>query len=198
MEVLNRSIAVIVVLAIAACAVTAMLVSAGTVSPDSFGGGWIEARLDSIAGANGAAEATGLAIAVAVLSGMLLLLIFEVKPLHRIRHLPINTGTGPSSFTSGPEGMATITQDSVCDLAEGIGSGIYNVVKIKCNVVVENGDLLIECKAQATLGSNLPELCGTIRSEIKNVVEERTGLRVRDVSVETRYQRRGGKRLAVR
>lgn len=58
--------------------------------------------------------------------------------------------------------------------------------------------MLISCRASLALGTNIVEMGADLRSKIKEVVEQLTGLPVAQVDIRTKYESREAKPLAVR
>jgi uncharacterized alkaline shock family protein YloU len=79
-----------------------------------------------------------------------------------------------------------------------VGKGIRNINDIECRVGEEENSLVIACTAWVTMGANLSELSSQLRSDVKRLAEELTGLPVKRVDVNFRYERAKSQRLSVR
>ena len=189
MSVLNRGIVILLALGIIAVAVITVLVATDVMSPGDFPEEWFEPQIQEVADTEGCEKAAVIAVAVVVALILLVVLRFELVPRHRdIRLLISSTG----------EGVSTISQDSVCALAESIGASIHSVSDIRCDVIPQQGAIIISCHASVTMGTNLAELCQELQADIKRLVEQLTGLPVSRVDVRTKYEPAKSKRLAVR
>ena len=189
MNVLNRGIAILLALAIMAGAVIVILVASGAVEPADLPEGLFGPQMEDISDASSGSKAIIIAVSAAVLLAMLGFLFLELRSKGGQRRLLIS---------SGEEGAATITERSVAELAENLSGGMREVKHIKCRIVVEKAGLVIKCRASVAMGTNLPELCKELQSDVKARVEEFTGLPVTSVTVDTKYERAEGKHLAVR
>lgn len=188
-SVFNRAIVVIVAVVILAAAVITLLVAAGVVTPDVLPYEWFESQLQTVADATGGSLAAIIAISVIIALGMIVLLFFEFTPSGKPVSLVIS---------STENGVITIDVESVCVLAEHTAASARGVHRVRCRVKESAGGLLISCRASLALGSNILEIGADLRSKIKEVVEQLTGLPVEQVDIRTRYEPREAKRLALR
>ena len=112
MNILNRLIIILIILVIMAGAITTFLIATETLSPEDFPDEWFEPQIQDISEADNGTEVAIIAVTVVIALVMLAWLIIEFVPRRRrVRWM----------IKSSPEGTATITRDSVCDLAEYAG-----------------------------------------------------------------------------
>ena len=189
MGIFNRVAVLIISLAILAGAVITLLVATELSTPDIIGSGWLESQLQRAADATGGSAAAIIAVCVIVALGMIALLVFELSPYRK----PV-----PLLISSSEKGIATIDKESVCVLAEAIAASSQYVRYVECSVKERTGGLLVTCRASVALGCNVPELSAELQSNIKQSVEQMTGLPVVQVDVKTKYESVEGKRLALR
>jgi uncharacterized alkaline shock family protein YloU len=189
MSIFNRVLVIIVALVILAGAVITLLVAAGVSPPDVLPYGWFEPQLQGIADATGGTAAAIIALTVVIALGMIALLFFEFAPSGKPASLLIS---------SAENGVVTIDVESVCMLAEHTATSTRGVRRVKCRVRESAGGLLISCRASLALGTNIVEMGADLRSKIKEVVEQLTGLPVAQVDIRTKYESREAKPLAVR
>lgn len=189
MSIFNRAVVIIVALVILVGAVITLLVATGVSTPDVLPYDWFESQLQAVADAMGGSLAAIIAISVVIAIGMIVLLFFEFTP----------SGKPASLIISSTEnGVITIDPGSVGVLAEHTVTSARGVHRVKCHVKESAGGLLISCQASLALGSNILQIGADLRSKIKEVVEELTGLPVAQVDIRTRYEPGKAKRLAVR
>ena len=189
MSIFNRAVVIIVALVILVGAVITLLVATGVSTPDVLPYDWFESQLQAVADATGGSLAAIIAISVVIAIGMIVLLFFEFTP----------SGKPASLIISSTEnGVITIDPGSVGVLAEHTVTSTRGVHRVKCRVKESAGGLLISCQASLALGSNILQIGADLRSKIKEVVEELTGLPVAQVDIRTRYEPGKAKRLAVR
>jgi hypothetical protein len=189
MSVFNRVVVVIIAVAILVLAVTTLLVAVGVVAPDVLPFGWFRSQLGIVVDATGGGLAAIIAITVVVALGMIGLLYAELVPSGKPASLLIS---------SAENGVITIDAGSVCVLAEHTAATARSVHRVRCRLKHGAGGLLISCQVSLALGSNIPETGAELRSRIKEVVEELTGLSVAQVDIRTKYEPAKAKRLAVR
>ena len=189
MSVLNRVVVVIICLAILAGAVITLLVATGGSEPDIMPSGWLESQLQRAADATGGDAAAITAVCVIIALGMIALLVFELSPFRKPVPLLI-------SYTE--KGIATIDRESVCLLAEKTAAASQYVRDVECTAKERTGGLVITCLASVALGCNVPELSAELQTNVKQSIEQMTGLPVAQVDVKTKYESVGGKRLALR
>jgi len=189
MSVFNRVVVVIIAVVILAGAVTTLLVAAGVVAPDAVPFGWFQSQLGVVADATGGSLAAIIAIGVVVALGMIGLLYVELVPSGKPASLLIS---------SAENGVITIDVGSVCVLAEHTAATARGVHRVRCRLKQSAGGLLISCQVSLALGSNILEIGADLRSRIKEVVEQLTGLSVAQVDIRTKYEPGKAKRLAVR
>jgi uncharacterized alkaline shock family protein YloU len=189
MDALNRGIAILVILAIAAAGVMTVLIAAEAVGPEDLTEGLLQPQAQDLAGASGGAKAVVFIISAAVALFMLNLLRLELMSAKRERRLVIG---------SGAEGETTVTQDSVAALAEHLDPSLREVKSIRCRVIVRDTGITIKCRSTVAMGANLPQLCQEMQSDIKKRVQEFTGLAVIDVVVDAKYARTEAKHVMVR
>jgi len=189
MSVFNRVVVVVIAVVILGGAVITLLVATGVSTPDLLPYGWFESQLRGVADATGGSLAAVIAVSIVIALGMIVLLFSEFIP----------SGKPASLLISSTEnGVITIDVGSVCVLAEHIAASARGVHRVKCLVKENEGALLISCRASLALGTKIPEVGAELRSKIKEVVEELTGLPVARVDISTKYEPREAKRLAVR
>ncbi|MDY6834357.1 MAG: alkaline shock response membrane anchor protein AmaP [Chloroflexota bacterium] len=189
MNVLNRGIAILLSLAIIIGTVVVIFVASGDVDPADLPEGMFRPQIEDVSDASSGSKAIIITASIAIFLVMLGLLYLELRPVGRQRRLLIS---------SGEEGVTTITEGSIEDLADNISEGMREVRHIKCRIALEKEGLMIRCNTSVKMGTNLPELCAELQSNIKMRVEEVTGLPVASVSINARYERAEGKRLAAR
>lgn len=189
MSVFNRAVVVIIAAVILAGAVITLLVAAGVSTPDVLPYGWFESQLQRVADATGGSVAGITAVSVAIALGMIALLFFEFIPLRRPVLLLIS---------STEKGVITIDVESVCVLAQKTAATVRSVRGVNCNVRESAEGLVISCRASVALGSNIVEVGADVRSNIKEAIEQLTGLPVAQVDIEIKHEAVQAKRLAVR
>ena len=189
MNVFNRTVVILLALAIGGSAVVTVLVVAGTLGLNNLPGGWFEPQIQWLADASGGMKALVVTVSVFVALSMLVLVIAELRIRGReVRFL----------ISSEDEGTATVTRSSVRSLVRHVGKGIRSINDIECRVGEKDNGLAIVCTASVAMGANLPELGNQLRSDVKRLAEELTGLPVKHVAVNFRYERAKSQRLAVR
>jgi hypothetical protein len=189
MSVFNRLVVVIIAVVILGGAVTTLLVAAGAVAPDVLPFGWFQSQLVMVADATGGGLAAIIALGVVIALGMIGLLYVELVPSGMPASLLIS---------SGENGIITIDAASVCVLAEHTAANARGVHRARCRLKQSGGGLLISCQVSLALGSGILEIGVDLRSRIKEVVEQLTGLSVAQVDIRTKYEQGKAKRLAVR
>jgi uncharacterized alkaline shock family protein YloU len=189
MNVFNRTVTIVLGLAIIGASEMAILIASGTLGLDNLPRGWFEPQIEWLANASGGMKAIVATVSFFVMLSMLMIIIAELRTRGReVRFL----------ISSQDNGMTTVTRDSVRSLVQHIGKGIRNINDIECRVTEKDNGLAIMCIAWVTMGSNLPELSSELQSDIKRLGEELTGLPVKHVDVDLRYERAKSQRLAVR
>ncbi len=190
MNIFNRVIIVVAALVILAGLVITTLVAANVTDPDVLFSGWFESQFKDVADLSGGAVAGVMAASIFIAFGIIFLLILELIPFRR-----------PVLFllSSSENGIAVIEKDSIRELAEHTAISFRNVRDATCKVV-KNGEklMVISCHASLPLGSIISEITAELQSKIKNTVEEHTGLKVRQVDVESKYESGQAKHLALR
>jgi uncharacterized alkaline shock family protein YloU len=189
MNVLNRTVVILLALAIGGAAVVTILVVAGTLGLNNLPAGWFESQITWLADASGGMKALVVTASILVTLSMLALVFAELRIRGREVRFLISTQE---------EGTATVTRDSVRSLVQHVGKGIRNINDIECRVGEEENSLVIACTAWVTMGANLSELSSQLRSDVKRLAEELTGLPVKRVDVNFRYERAKSQRLSVR
>jgi len=189
MSVFNRVAVVVISLAILAGAVVTLLVATEFSTPDIIGSGWLNLELERAADASGGSAAAIIVVCVIIASGMIALLIFELSP---------SSKRVPILISANEKGIATIDTKSVCLLAEKVAASSQYVRDVECSIKESTAGLLITCLASVALGCNVPELSAELQSNIKQSVEQMTGLPVAQVDVKVKYESMEGKRLAPR
>jgi hypothetical protein len=189
MNFFNRTVVILLALAIGGAAVVTVLVAAGTLGPNNLPAGWFEPQIQWLADASGGMKALVVTVSVFVALSMLVLAVAELRIRGReVRFL----------ISSQDEGMATVTKGSVRSLVQHVGKGIRNINDIECRVGEKDNGLAIVCTAWVTMGASLPELSNQLRSDVKRLGEELTGLPVKHIDLNFRYERAKSQRLAVR
>lgn len=190
MNVFNSVIVVIAAILVLTSAVITFIVAIEVADPDIVFSGWFESQLEEVADSNGG-EVTGIiAASIAIALGMLIILFFEFVPVRR-----------PVLFllSSTDHGIATIERDSIRELSENTALTFHNVRDVSCKVVKNGEDLMvISCQTSLALGSNMPEMTTELQSNIKDAVEELTGLTVLQVNVKSKYEPGRTKHMALR
>ena len=189
MSIFNRVVVIIVGVVILIGALITLLVASGASAPDILPYGWFQPQLQNIASATGISVAGIIALSIAIASGMIIMLLFELKPPRRADTLLVS---------STEKGIATIDKDSVCLLAEKTAINIHSVHDIRCNLKEGTEGLVFSCQAQLVLGSNLVDVGAESQSKIKETVELLTSFSVAQVDINFKYESAGAKRLAVR
>jgi hypothetical protein len=189
MNFFNRTVVILLTLAIGGAAVVTVLIVAGTLGLNNLPGGWFEPQIQWLADASGGLKALVVAVSVFVALSMLLLCVAELRVRGReVRFL----------ISSQEEGRATVTRSSVRSLVQHVGKGIRSINDIECRVGEKDNGLAIVCTAWVAMGANLPELSSQLRSDVKKLGEELTGLPVKHIDLNFRYERAKSQRLAVR
>lgn len=189
MSVFNRVVVVIIALAVAAGAIITVLVTAGAITPGALPYNWFESSLQRAADATSGSAAAIIVVSIAVVLGMIVLLVFEVRPLRRRALLLIS---------SKNEGITTIDKESVRVLAERTAAAGDYVRDAECDVDEIVGGLFISCRAKLSMGCNVPEASAEVQSKVKEAVEQFAGLPVAQVNVKAEYESSGAKQLLVR
>jgi uncharacterized alkaline shock family protein YloU len=189
MNVFNRTVVILLALAIGGAAVVTVLLVAGTLGFNNLPGGWFEPQIEWLADASGGLKALVVTVSVFAALIMLLLAVAELRVRGREARFLIS---------SQDEGTATVTRSSVRSLVQHVGKGIRSINDIECRVGEKDNGLAIVCTASVAMGANLPELGNQLRSDVKRLAEELTGLPVKHVAVNFRYERAKSQRLAVR
>ena len=189
MSFFNRTVVILLALAMGGAAVVTVLIVAGTLGLNNLPGGWFEPQIQWLADASGGMKAVVITVSVLVALSMLLLSVAELRVRGReVRFL----------ISSQDEGTATVTRSSVRSLVQHVGKGIRSINDIECQVGEKDNGLAIVCTASVAMGANLPELGNQLRSDVKRLAEELTGLPVKHVAVNFHYERAKSQRLAVR
>ncbi len=190
MNVLNRVIVVAAALAALAGAVITTLVAIEVNQPDVVFSGWFESQLQEVADSSGGDAVAIVATSIAIALGMIVFLFFELVPLNK----PVRFLLG-----STEHGIATIEKDSVRELAEKTAFTSHNVRDAVCIVAKRTQDsMVIHCRASLDLGANIPEVIAELQNNIKNSVEQLTGLTVLQVNVKSKYESGRTKHMALR
>jgi len=187
MAVFNRLVVIVVALVLLVGSVITLLVAAGATAPDSYGG--LDFILQKIDDATGASVAAIIVASIIIAIGSVAVLIFEIG---------LSRHPTPLLISSSEEGVTTIQQDSVCILAEKTAATVHNVRDVHCTIGEKAGGLVIICRANVSLASNVPEVCAELQSKVKGEDEKLTGLPVAQIDVKTKYESADAKRLTVR
>ena len=185
----NRIVVILLMLAVMGAAVVTILIVAGTLGLNNLPDGWLEPQIRWLAEASGGMKAIVVTAAVLVALAMFSITVAELASTRRELRLLVS---------SQQEGATTITRDSVRSLAEHVARAISGIDDVECRVGEKNNGLMIACTARVAMGASLPELSNQLRSDIKRMAEELTGLPVNSVDVDLRYQPAKAQHLAVR
>ena len=186
-SIFNRIVVVVIALLILAGAVITLLVSTGVSTPDILS--WFEPQLQAVADAAGNTVVGIVTVGVLVILGMIAILVLEFSPFRESR---------PLLISSTEEGVITVNLKSICILAEKTAAIIHSVQHVKCYTKETAEGLIISCRPTVLLGTNLLEVGTELQSNIKESVEQSTGLSVPHVDIKIKYEPVGAKRLAVR
>jgi len=187
-SIFNRIVVVVIALLLLAGAVITLLVSTGVSAPPEILS-WFEPQLKAVADATGNTAIGIVVVSVLVILGMIAILVLELTPLRE---------SGPLLISSTEEGVITIDVKSICLLAEKTTAIIHSVRHVKCYTRETTGGLIISCKPTVLLGTNLLEVGAAIQNNIKEAIEQFTGLTVAHVDVQAKYESVEARRLAVR
>jgi len=184
----NRVVVILMALAIMGAAIVTILITAGTLGLGNLPDAWLEPQIQWLADASGGMRVLVVAVSVIVAMLMLTVVLRELAFSRREAHFVVSTQQ---------EGATTVTRESVRSLAEHVGGGIRGVHDVQCVVGEEDNGLTIACRAWVAMGASLPEVSSQLRSDIKRVAEEVTGLSVNSIDVDLRYARNKRQHLAV-
>ncbi len=185
----NRIAVILVALAVLGAAVVTILITAGTLGLENLPDGWFEPQIRWLAEASGGMKAIVVTAAVLVALAMFSIIVAELVSSRReLRFL----------VSSQKEGATTVTRDSVRSLVEHVGGEISGIDGVECRVGEKDNGLMIACTARVAMGASLPEVSNQLRSDIKRMAEQLTGLPVNSVDVDLRYPRAKAQHLAVR
>ena len=189
MDILNRFIIVVAAIVVIAGAIMTVLVASEAADPDFLFSGWFDSQFQEAADSSGGEVAAIITTCIAIALATAVLLIYEIIPMRR----PVKYLIGSSE-----QGISTIDRDSIRELVESTAMSFQNVRDVRCKVVKSTGGLIISCRSQLSLGTNLSEITSELQSKIKNTVEELTGLTVLQINVKSKYESGRTKHTALR
>lgn len=174
MDVLNRILVATTALALAACAVVALLVTAGGANATLAPAGWLRDGLNYLDGYSGSEETWTVLISAAIVAGGLLLAVWEAKPLwsHK-RYVQVDAEGTP--FRLEPRTIEHIIEHE--------GSGVRGVSTVRPSLKQNGNGLEISCRALVQPTTDIPQAGSELRERIRRSVEQMTGMPVSKVNL---------------
>ena len=178
MNILNRILAVVVLLALIAILVGALAAMFGY----GFGflGDYLQQERDYLADLSGWQLVVGAVVAVALILILLALIVFEFSPIRREEHSLM--------LSNGENGTVSITRESVEQLAETVAFQVPQVRGVRCSVRQIEEGFKIKCEPLLLNGTNIHIIVPELQRLIKEQVSEAMGIPVTDVRVRARYE----------
>lgn len=108
-------------------------------------------------------------------------------------HLTRNLSTPTVTLSRDLTGTIQMETQSISSLARGIALQGQDVTAVRCRVKGSDAGVSIEILATLHMGSNARAATAAMQQDIREVVERTTGLKVQNVKVRVRYNKRSGK-----
>ena len=178
MNILNRVLAVVVLLALIAILVGALAAMFGY--EFAFLGDYLQQERDYLADLSGWQLVVGAVIAVVLILILLMLMIFEFSPTRREEHTMM--------ISNGENGTVSITRESVEQLAETVALQVPQVRDVRCMVRQTDEGFKIKCEPLLLNGTNIHTKVPELQQLIKEQVAETMGIPVADVRIRARYE----------
>ena len=171
---LNRILVATIALALAACALVALLVTTGGASATLAPAGWLRDGLNYLDGYSGSEETWAALVAAALIAGGLFLAIWEAKPLwSRKRYVQVDAEGTP--FRLEPRTIEHIIEHE--------GSGVRGVSSVRPSLKQNGNGLEISCRALVQPSTDIPQAGSELRERIRSSVEQMTGMHVSNVNL---------------
>ena len=174
MDVLNRILVATIALALAGCAVVALLVTVGGASATLAPAGWLRDGLNYLEGYSESEEVWAGLVAAGVVVGGLSLAIWEAKPLwsHK-RYVQVDADGTP--FRLEPRTIEHIIEHE--------GSAVRGVSAVRPSFKQNGNGLEISCRALVQPSTDIPQAQSELRERIRSSVEQMTGMHVSNVNL---------------
>jgi uncharacterized alkaline shock family protein YloU len=178
MNILNRVLAVIVLLALTAILVGAVAAIFGY--EFGFLGGYLQQERNFLADLTGWQMVVGVVVAVVLILIILALIVFEFSLSKREEHTMM--------LSTEENGTVSITRESVEQLAETVALQVPQVRGARCFVRQTEEGFKIRCESLLLNGTNIHTKVPELQRLIKEQVSEAMGIPVMDVVVRARYE----------
>jgi hypothetical protein len=189
MDSFNRTMMIILSIAIVAAGVIVLLVIFGADSVLSmFPQGWMHDYVSRLTDLSGTPRTLAIGYTIVAVAAGLLLLLFELATMRR----PERT----LRVASDERGSMAIDERSVKQLVDAVSREVHGVRDTRSDIKERSGALRITVWPIVALGINVPNATNEIQGRVKEAVETLIGVPVSDVVVKAKYQQTRERGLA--